>query len=181
MNFVGTLSKHTLVLVLLAVAPRLQAVEVQRITGKVVRIVDGDTLVIEAEGTRHRVTLAAIDAPEKDQPWGESSTRSLRHILAGQQVRVDYFKKDRWRRLIGYIRVTPPDCPTCGYTLDAGLYQLTVGMAWHFTRYAHEQDPQQRGQYEFAEFEARAKKVGLWSDPSPVAPWEWRKQTNANG
>jgi endonuclease YncB( thermonuclease family) len=143
-----------------------------------VRIVDGDTIVIEAGDTRHRVRLAAIDAPEKKQLWGEASTRSLRRILAGQQVQVEYHKKDRWRRLIGYVRVAPPDCPTCGYTLDAGLYQLTVGMAWHFTRYAKEQPPDQRGQYEFAEYEARGKKVGLWSDPEPVAPWEWRKLAN---
>ena len=66
--------------------------------------------------------------------------------------------------------------PTCGYTLDAGLYQLTVEMAWHFTRYVKEQTPEQRGQYQFAEVEARAKRVGLWSDPSPVPPWEWRKR-----
>ncbi len=63
------------------------------------------------------------------------------------------------------------DCPK---TLDAGLAQLTVGLAWHYRQYAHEQDPQQRGQYEFAEIEARAKRAGLWRDPRAVPPWDWR-------
>ena len=61
-------------------------------------------------------------------------------------------------------------------TLDAGMYQLTVGMAWWYRQYAKEQTPKQRGQYEFAEVEAKAKGVGLWREPEPVAPWEWRRQ-----
>ena len=78
--------------------------------GRVVRVVDGDTVVLDAGSDRYRIRLAGIDAPERDQPWGESSTRSLRRILAGQQVTVDAYKKDRRGRLIGYIRVAPPDC-----------------------------------------------------------------------
>lgn len=61
-------------------------------------------------------------------------------------------------------------------TLDAGMYQLTVGMAWWYRHYAKEQTLEQRGQYEFAESEAKAKKAGLWQVPEPVAPWEWRRQ-----
>jgi endonuclease YncB( thermonuclease family) len=64
-----------------------------------------------------------------------------------------------------------PDCPK---TLDAGMAQLTQGLAWHDEKYAGEQDPQQRGQYEFAEEEARARRVGLWRDTDPVPPWERR-------
>lgn len=145
------------------------------LAGKVVRIIDGDTVVVEAHGQRHRIHLAAIQAPEQHHPWGEASTRSMRRILAGQQVIVDSHKEDCRGDLVGYVRVSPMDCPTCGYTLDAGLYQLTVGMARHFGRHADEQTPEQRGQYEFAEFEARAKKAGLWSDPDPAQPWDERR------
>jgi endonuclease YncB( thermonuclease family) len=55
------------------------------------------------------------------------------------------------------------------------MAQLTVGLARHYKKYAHEQEPEQRGQYAFAEEEARAKRVGLWKDANPVPPWEWRK------
>jgi len=58
------------------------------------------------------------------------------------------------------------DCPK---TLDAGMAQLTVGLAWHYKKYANEQDPQQRGQYAFAEEEARAKRAGLWKRPESGA------------
>lgn len=52
---------------------------------------------------------------------------------------------------------------------------ITLGLAWWYRDYAREQTAQERGQYEFAEQEARAKRVGLWSDKRTVAPWEWRK------
>jgi len=52
---------------------------------------------------------------------------------------------------------------------------VTQGMAWWYRAYAPEQTPEARGQYEFAEAEAKARRVGLWSDREPVAPWEWRK------
>lgn len=52
---------------------------------------------------------------------------------------------------------------------------VTVGMAWWYRSYAKEQSSQERGQYEFAEQEAKARKAGLWRDPEPIAPWAWRK------
>jgi endonuclease YncB( thermonuclease family) len=52
---------------------------------------------------------------------------------------------------------------------------ITQGMAWWYRAYAREQSLQERGQYEFAELEAKARKVGLWRDAEPIAPWDWRK------
>lgn len=60
-------------------------------------------------------------------------------------------------------------------SLDAGLALITLGLAWWSRDYAREQTAQERVQYEFAEKEAAAKSVGLWSDKQPVAPWDWRK------
>ena len=56
------------------------------------------------------------------------------------------------------------------------MYQLTVGVAWWYRYYAKEQTPEKRGQYEFAEFGAKAKRVELWQEPEPVAPGEWRQK-----
>ena len=70
---------------------------------------------------------------------------------------------------------TPISCPNCALTLDVGLAQLAVGLAWHYKRFENEQTPEERGRYAFAEDEARARHVGLWADPKPVSPWDWRK------
>ena len=57
------------------------------------------------------------------------------------------------------------------------LAQLTVGLAWHYKEYEKEQSPEDRQRYAFAEQEARARKAGLWSEPDPTPPWDWRHGT----
>ena len=59
---------------------------------------------------------------------------------------------------------------------DVGLKQVYDGMAWWYRAYAHEQSPEDREQYEFEERAARLRRLGLWVDPSPVPPWEWRQK-----
>jgi endonuclease YncB( thermonuclease family) len=79
-------------------------------------------------------------------------------------VRVDARKKDRYKRTIGRVWVASDDCKAtdCPKTLDAGMALLTQGLAWHYKQYAKEQPLEEREQYSFAEYEARAKRVGLW-------------------
>ncbi len=98
----------------------------------------------------------------------------LGELVTGKEVRVEFEKYDRYGRIVRKVWVTPPDCPKCGKTLDAGLAQITSGMAWWFRKYAHEQSPEDQERYKFAEHEAKAKKVGLWQDKNPVPPWEFR-------
>lgn len=134
--------------------------------GQVKRVVDGDTLVIESQEFDHRVRLASIDAPERNQPWGEASTRELRRQVAGRFVVVEWQKKDRWKRLIGIVRLAGE---------DINLHMIDRGMAWHYKRYQDEQTPGDREAYAKAEEAARGARRGLWSDPEPIAPWDWRR------
>jgi endonuclease YncB( thermonuclease family) len=144
--------------------------------GTVVGVTDGDTItVLDASKAQHKIRFAGIDAPEKGQPGGFRSKESLSQLVYDHPVRVEGTKTDRYDRLVAKIWVAPPDCPTCGMTLDAGLAQITMGRAWWFRRYANEQSPEDRKRYELAEQEAKAKKVGLWRDPDPLPPWEWRR------
>ena len=144
---------------------------------RVVGITDGDTIkVLDKTNTQHKIRLAGIDAPERKQPWGNRSRQGLAEILAGRDVTIEDRKTDRWGRIIAVVWVTPPDCPSCPRTLDAAMSQLSRGLAWHFKRYAHEQPGDEGERYAFAEEEARAKGAGLWSDPAPVPPWEWRRK-----
>jgi endonuclease YncB( thermonuclease family) len=141
--------------------------DLQSLPGQVIRIVDGDTIVLESDGARHRVRLAGIDAPERNQPWGDASTRELRRQVAGQHVLVEWYKRDRWKRLIGVIRLDGD---------DMNLHMVDRVLAWHYKRYADEQNPEDRAAYAEAEKVAQWARRGLWSDPQPIAPWEWRKR-----
>jgi len=152
------------------------AVHAETLTGTVVGVADGDTItVLDAHHEQHRIRLSGIDAPEKAQPFGQRSKESMSAMVFGKEVDVLWHKHDRYQLIVGKVMVKPSDCPTCPKTLDAGLAQLTIGLAWWYRQYAKEQSPEDAGRYEFAEHEARAKHVGLWSEPQPVSPWDWRK------
>jgi len=137
------------------------------IGGKVVKVADGDTItILDSANQQHRIRLAGIDAPEKRQPYGNASKKRVTELIAGKEVRVEYEKYDRYGRIVGKVWVSPPDCPTCGKTLYGSLAQITSGMASCYWQYAREQPPEDRSRYEFAERDARAKRVGLWQEPT---------------
>ena len=165
-------------LILLLVCPSFAIADV--IEGTVVKIADGDTMtVLDSNKEQHRVRIAGIDAPEKGQPFGNASRKRLGELVARNEVRVEFNKHDRYGRIVGKVLVTPPDCPTCGRTLDVGLAQVTTGMAWWYRKYANEQSAEDQGRYEFSEQETKAKKVGLWQEKNPQPPWEFRRGTRS--
>ncbi len=74
------------------------------LTGKVVKITDGDTLyVLDANYQQHKIRLAGIDAPERKQAYGLAFGKHLASIVAGQQVTVEYQKQDRYGRTVGKV------------------------------------------------------------------------------
>lgn len=136
--------------------------------GRVVRILDGDTVsVLDASNTEHRIRLMGIDAPEKKQAFGGKSKQSLSDLVYDKLVVVEYSKTDRYGRTVGKILVDG---------LDANLEQIKAGMAWHYKKYQNEQPEDDRSEYARSEEQARTEKRGLWIEPEPTPPWEWRKQ-----
>src|SRR3989338_106252 len=57
-------------------------------SGKVIAVLDGDTLLVLRGGKPVKVRLAEIDAQEKAQPYGAASQESLAGLVMGRQVRV---------------------------------------------------------------------------------------------
>lgn len=136
------------------------------ITGHVVAIADGDTVtVLEANQVQHKIRLAGVDAPEKKQPFGDRSKQHLSDLVFNKPVTVEWNKLDRYGRTIGKVMVNG---------VDANLEQIKAGMAWWYEKYRKEQNPTDQQTYAAAEQEARAKRIGLWRDPEPMPPWEWR-------
>lgn len=146
--------------------------------GEVVGVIDGDTLtVLDGRRKSHRIHLQGIDAPERAQAFSRRSTENLSRLVFGKPVRVEWEKRDVYGRILGKVWVAPADCREmdCPKTLDVNLAQVESGMAWWFRRYAWEQPPKERERFEAAEKRAREQRIGLWSEPSPVPPWEFRR------
>jgi endonuclease YncB( thermonuclease family) len=150
--------------------------------GKVFKVADGDTItIVDNSGKKHRIRLAGIDAPEKDQPYGNVSTLGLNKLVSGRVVTIEYEKRDRYKRIVGKVLVNPPGevfCMAldCVKKVDAGLEQVKAGLAWHYKYYQMEQSEEDRTLYSKAELGARIKQLGLWKDEEPLAPWDWRRK-----
>jgi len=129
---------------------------------------DGDSFVVRTEdGRRVTVRLSAIDAPEKTQPYGDVSRRSLLALVEGKSLIIIPIKRDPYGRTVARVLVGE---------IDIGLAQVRAGMAWHYKRYESEQTLRERREYTSAEQRARDNGLGLWAQPEPVPPWRFREQ-----
>ncbi len=129
----------------------------------VVAITDGDTIKVRCgDGEQTTVRLGGIDAPEKKQPFGQRSKQALSDICYRQQATITPKAKDRYGRTVADV-----DCNG----KDAGAAQVRSGMAWVYDRYAKGYEALYRLQDA-----ARTAHAGLWSDPAPQPPWEWRRK-----
>lgn len=151
----------------------------QGIEGTVVEVSTGDTLtIIDGSRVRHKIRLAGIDAPESRQPFGPESRKGLAGLVLGRQVGIERRKDDIYGRVVARVLVQPPDCAACPRNRDVALAQLEAGLAWWFRDERREQSLEEQGYYEYAEFDARARRIGLWRDAAPIPPWDWRKRQN---
>lgn len=148
----------------------------QEAWGIVERAKDGDTVAFRMDsGAVADVRLAGIDAPEKKQAWGKRSAQELSG-LSGRKALLVWKKTDKYGRIVGKV-MAGEGCSAdrreaCA---DAGLRQVKLGLAWHYKKYEKEQEASDRAAYARAEEEARRERLGLWSIPEPVAPWDFRK------
>jgi endonuclease YncB( thermonuclease family) len=152
-------------------------------SGRVVSVSDGDTItVLDTAHQQFKIRLSGIDAPEKAQPFGQRSKESLSRLVFGRDVTVEWRKRDRYGRTVGKVMVAEPTCreTICPKQLDACHAQVVAGMAWWYRQYAKEQEPVDANRYEQSEQEARTRRIGLWSDPLPTPPWEWRKEKKSH-
>lgn len=136
------------------------------LTGKVVAIADGDTLTVLVDKVGVKIRLDGIDAPERAQPFGTRSREKLSELVFGKTVRVVTKGSDRYGRTIGVVFID-------GENVNAKM--IESGLAWHYKRYSTD------AELDRLERDARREKRGLWSDPAPVEPWNWRARGKAKG
>ncbi len=135
---------------------------------KVVSIVDGDTFKgLTEDSVQIKFRIYGIDAPEKNQPFGNKSKEYLSSLIFGKKVKIKtQTEKDYFKRPVVFV-FTPDN-------KDVSAEMLKAGMAWHFTKYDKTQ------KYANLESTARKKKTGLWQDKNPIEPWNFRKSKKRN-
>ena len=130
----------------------------------VVAISDGDTLTVRcgAPGAYQqvKVRIAAIDAPESRQAFGQKSRQHLARLCFQQRAALQPVEQDSYGRTVAHVR--------CGST-DVATAQVRAGLAWVYTPYA-----ESRPQLVALQRQARSSGAGLWSQKRPLAPWTYR-------
>jgi endonuclease YncB( thermonuclease family) len=131
--------------------------------GPLIKVIDGDTLIVKVQGAALRIRLAGIDAPESDQPFGEMARGELAALIGEQPCVLVYDEGDMYGRLVAHLWIGD------GYV---NAEMVKSGSAWFDSASAPDD------LLVAYEDEAREAKRGLWALPleERVPPWEWRKE-----
>jgi micrococcal nuclease len=130
--------------------------------GKVVTVIDGNTIEMVAEDNElYKILLYGIDSPELGQEFGEKAKKVLEKMILDKNVQVKIQGKDRWGNRLGIVLI--------GGTRDPRHELLEAGLAW-----TAERNPIQ--ELEAIREKAQEKGKGLWKEQDPTPPWIYRRQ-----
>lgn len=133
--------------------------------GKVVGVTDGDTIMVLCDGVETKVRLNQIDTPERGQAFGSKAKEVLSNLVFKRTVRLEIVDTDRYGRAVATVWVGE---------MNANREMVRLGFAWAYRKYLQDQTLIE------VEAEAKASRRGLWADPNPIPPWEFRKAKRAS-
>lgn len=135
-------------------------------SGLVIKVIDGDTIIVLDGAKKRKVRLVGIDAPELKQNFGLKSKQELSGLIDRKRVKILSNSEDRYKRALGKVIYN---------NIDINLSLIKVGMAWHYKRYKKNQSKKDQVEYAYYEKLAIESQIGLWRDNNSIAPWDWRK------
>jgi micrococcal nuclease len=162
-NVVIKTSAAILVLVCLNVLGLIYQVGAQTITGKVVGVADGDTITVLQDHTQYKIRLYGIDTPEKGQDFGARAKKFVSEMVFGKQVQVIQKDLDRYGRVVGLVL-------SGNFCVNEEI--IRAGLGWVYHQYCKDSVC---SQWKGLEQQARQSKIGLWSHPDPIPPWDYRR------
>ncbi len=131
--------------------------------GKVIAVKDGDTVVVLLAGNiQETLRLAEVDCPESSQAFGKNAKQFTSTQVFGKTIMFYSLGKDRYGRIVA------------GVFYDGDKYLsreiVRAGFGWWYFKASKNTELQK------LQDEAKEKKLGLWTDPHAVSPWDFRKQ-----
>jgi micrococcal nuclease len=125
----------------------------------VVKVIDGDSVVIQQDGTVRTVHLVSIDAPQLEQPYGDKAKAFTEDLLLNRVVAIQYIDKRQASDIVSFD----------GKSLKWGL--IRSGYAWYPKNHEKGQLRSLNDPLAKQERKIRRKRVGLWADANPQPPW----------
>ena len=130
-------------------------------SGQVVAVLDGDTIEVLHDTKPERIRLHGIDCPEKGQAYGNKAKQATAELVFRKEVTLQTHGKDKYGRTIADVSLPNG--------IIVNLELVRNGWCWWYQKYAPDNAI-------LAELQRRARRsgAGLWADPHPIPPWEWR-------
>lgn len=149
--------------VLLSLTAQLAAAD-EDFAGTVTRVFDGDSFLVRpADGKDVNVRLLDIDAPEKNQSYGNSARAALIKLIGNRRVYVDVIDVDQYHRKLARVYREPD-------RLDVARALVHDGHVWVYRRTVRDRS------LLALEDSAKSSHLGLWALPATdrVPPWQFR-------
>ncbi|MFN3464024.1 MAG: thermonuclease family protein [Terricaulis sp.] len=140
---------------------------------KVMKVCDGDTVIVAKGWSRVKIRLDSIDCPEDGQDWGDNAKYGLIKLIGGRTVHLEQYGVDAYGRTLATLYVRRPES---GEWQNVNERMVMLGHAWVMRAYYDHLPPDRQQKLNKLEAWARSKKVGLWSAPNPKPPWQWRNE-----
>ena len=131
---------------------------------KVVRVVDGDTIVVDSQGKHEKVSLLCVNTPEsvhpdkkQNIPMGKVASKYTQKKLAGKYVKLEFEisrPRGNYGRLLAYVFIDGQN-----FNLDL----VRQGLLPYYTKYGKSQ--KYDAEFRSAEKQARKEKLNIWRDP----------------
>lgn len=130
-------------------------------SGRIVKIKDGDTIVVlDSLNNQTTIRLAEVDCPESSQPFGKNAKVFTTGQVAMKNVTYEIVTIDQYGRTVAKVFYN-------GKYLSEEI--IKNGFGWHYKRHSTSKKLAALEQF------AQKNKKGLWIDNRAIAPWEYRE------
>lgn len=131
------------------------------VAGKVTAVIDGDTVqILDIVNVTHEISLRCADAPELEQDSGAASAAYLAGLISSKDVAVESGSAEPDGQVLGTITLRGA---------DINFRMIRAGFAWH------DNGDRCGSAWDTAQRRAQQSGRGLWANPAPVPPWDYRQ------
>ena len=132
--------------------------------GRVIKVIDGDTVWVKSSNKHIKIRLSYIDAPELKQTHGIRSKNFLIEMVLDKEVQINTNKKDRYNRHLGELYIHNSE-----ESIFVNAKMIKSGNAWVYKTYRNNPYLTNLEKY------AKINKKGLWANKDQVEPWHFRE------
>jgi len=100
-------------------------------------------------------------------PFGPAAKKHTTSFTAQKVATVEVYDTDQYGRKVGVVNVD---------VVNVNRNLIQAGYAWQYQQYCKEAFC---GDWLDIENRARKARIGLWTDPEPMPPWEWRRRARS--